>query len=434
MNETRFASRSEVYPDGRGLHCGTGQCSQWEREAGHCKDEDGVVAVGGTSVAAANAAGAALLLREWLVKGYYPSGEEDSDLSFRQGEEPRDDRRPPASLMRALLVGGARDLAGHLPRQGSGFEPAPGAEQGFGRVRGVGGAYFKARNAEGEEDEGARTLANDGPTFLWLRYSDAVGTQDAHKCAPPSPAHPLVPNSRADAGRMPARYCFHLEYKRRETGEGCALSSVNATVRATLAWTDPAAAALASDPLVNDLDLTVRYVHDFADSDDPSAGDLRDQFAEERSFAPWAGSPAAVWEGASLRDLTSLWFLGNGARSRRPRVWGADSALPRERADVVNTVEQVSVHQPRRGCTWPRAAVPVFCTYAHPHALTHAFTRPSSPACSPPPPPLQTTRCRSRPQTWARGPASQQVACTVWTATCRAVGPRVRASPARTGR
>lgn len=211
MNEARFANRTQVYPDGQGLHCGTGKCSQWERDARRCKDGDGVIAVGGTSVAAANAAGAALLLREWLIKGYYPNGEADSNLAFTQGEEPSDDRRPPASLMRALMVAGAEDLAGYLPRAGTGFDPAPGPEQGFGRVRGVGGAYFKAKDESGNEDEGAHTLANDGPTFLWLRYSDAVGTGDAQKCVqclihrpplptPGRPSHASPPASFPCAG------------------------------------------------------------------------------------------------------------------------------------------------------------------------------------------------------------------------------------------
>jgi hypothetical protein len=75
-------------------------------EAAEFLNTTSVRAQSGTSVAAAQIAGSAALIRQYLIDGYYPTGlKNTSNTLFAQ---------PPASLVKAMLLNSARSVGGNL--------------------------------------------------------------------------------------------------------------------------------------------------------------------------------------------------------------------------------------------------------------------------------------------------------------------------------
>jgi hypothetical protein len=146
-------------------------------------------------MAAPIVAGAAALVRQYLIEGYYPSGFPLDGDSIPA---------PSAALIKAMLLNGAEPLLG-----------SEAAQQGFGRV-------------------------HLGPQALSIRNNATDSTRM------------FIVDRRALAHGQTHRYCAHV------TTLGVAVASADASeqLRVTLVWTDPPALLSASGPLlVNDLDL-----------------------------------------------------------------------------------------------------------------------------------------------------------------------------------
>ncbi|HRQ65556.1 MAG TPA: S8 family serine peptidase [Xanthomonadaceae bacterium] len=88
----------------------------------------GTLGYQGTSMASPTAAGMAALVREYLRRGFHPSGTENATDSVAQ---------PSAALIKAVMINGAHEIGG----SGSGG-PAPNTSQGWGQVRLEQALYF----------------------------------------------------------------------------------------------------------------------------------------------------------------------------------------------------------------------------------------------------------------------------------------------------
>ena len=162
----------------------------------------------GTSMAAPLAAGAALLVRQYFLDGFHPSGRRVA----------RDSLVPSGALLKAVLINGAAPLRGL---------PVPDARQGYGRV-----------------DLGPLSLplsSDEGPTRMFVADSSAVAAGEMHRyCLLLSPPLRAVAASAAGAHAAPL---------------------LAPELRVTLAWHDPPALLSAAGPkLVNDLDLRLRLL------------------------------------------------------------------------------------------------------------------------------------------------------------------------------
>ena len=78
----------------------------------------------GTSMATPLVAGSAALVREYFLRGFYPSGQASAGGGFA----------PSGALVKAVLIGGASGLAGFESDTGLPLAPPPSFRQGFGRV------------------------------------------------------------------------------------------------------------------------------------------------------------------------------------------------------------------------------------------------------------------------------------------------------------
>jgi len=160
-----------------------------------CQYESGA----GTSFASPTAAGAAALVREYLRRGFYPTGSEVA----------ADGRNASAALVKALLVNGAVSMTGKFA--GSPIESIPSRVQGWGRI---------------ELDDALYFAGDDRKLFL-------ADTPTA---------------SGFGAGAAPTRETSFSSY-------------ASSNLKITLVWTDyPGIPRSWNDPasvLVNDLDLRV---------------------------------------------------------------------------------------------------------------------------------------------------------------------------------
>ena len=209
------------------------------------------------------AAGAALLVRQYFLDGFYPGGE--SDPTGARGFEPS------AALVRATLVNGAEPMRGFTER-GLPLEPPPSIRQGFGRVNA--GRSLPLKRATGSSSSSEEGGTERRPTSVErLRLglpADAMFSAD-------------VRGGRADTIRATGdarEYCVEIitapasltaPPRESEGGDAAFESSSDERareLRVTLAWTDPpppfAAAganptAPADPALVNDLDLCLLY-------------------------------------------------------------------------------------------------------------------------------------------------------------------------------
>ncbi|KXZ56645.1 hypothetical protein GPECTOR_1g581 [Gonium pectorale] len=169
----------------------------------------------GTSMSTPLVAGSAVLAREYFTMGFYPLGRNDTPGSARFN--------PSGMLLRAVLIGGAYNMAGVSIANLQPLQPAPSPYQGFGRV----------------------DLAASLP------LSPAAGGADA----PPPP-----PSSSSGSGcfsprlqlvdMVPIREGDVHTYRLAAPGTG--------PIVVTLAWADAPADQLAAVSLVNNLDLEVK--------------------------------------------------------------------------------------------------------------------------------------------------------------------------------
>jgi MYXO-CTERM domain-containing protein len=86
---------------------------------------------GGTSYAAPIAAGAAALVRQYFMDGFYPSGAKTAGNALT----------PTAALLKAVLINSAASMTG-TDNAGQGITPIPSNEQGWGRIRLDQALYF----------------------------------------------------------------------------------------------------------------------------------------------------------------------------------------------------------------------------------------------------------------------------------------------------
>eukprot|EP01097_Dermamoeba_algensis_P007994 TRINITY_DN517_c0_g2_i1.p1 TRINITY_DN517_c0_g2~~TRINITY_DN517_c0_g2_i1.p1 ORF type:complete len:822 (-),score=257.99 TRINITY_DN517_c0_g2_i1:225-2690(-) len=157
----------------------------------------GVSQVSGTSFAAAAAAGAAALVRDYFARGYYPSGNAGGAALT-----------PSSALIKAVLINSGEKLLGvdikgpSLTATNFIYLNAPDAYEGWGRIQLSSSLFFTATPSSRLIVSGANDAVNAGQTM---------------------------------------RYCF--------TAIG--------NIKATLVWTDPAAASASAYSLVNNLDLSL---------------------------------------------------------------------------------------------------------------------------------------------------------------------------------
>jgi len=150
----------------------------------------------GTSIASPLACASAAIVRQYFTEGWHPAGRRVAQNGFT----------PSAALIKAVLIGGAMDMAG-VPG------PPPNRDEGWGRIQLDNTLYFEGA---------ARRL------FVLSRDKQFTA-----------------------AGEKP--YSYYLR----------ALSnSEGGLIKIVLVWTDPPAAAGASTALVNDLDLSVLRLGD----------------------------------------------------------------------------------------------------------------------------------------------------------------------------
>jgi len=185
----------------------TGQTINTASNEGQCTAE----LVSGTSYAAGYAASAVTIVQEYLNEGYYGEGTPGG----LGGNNPFGS--PAASLVKAVIINSGVPLS-TTDTNGNGnfigLTEYPSATQGYGRI----------------QLDKSLMVATVNPTvpngYSSVFYDSASGT-----------------GTPATTGKVAYRTCFN---------------TINAgPIRATLVWTDPAAAAMSQIALVNDLDLVL---------------------------------------------------------------------------------------------------------------------------------------------------------------------------------
>ena len=180
----------------------------------------------GSSMATPLTAGAVALVRQYFVDGFYPTGTRVASDGFE----------PTSALVRAVLVNGARPLEG-FETDGKPLETAPSNRQGHGRVDLSQSVPLSPQNDDGTP-----------PRLRLVVFDESEASSDATTMMSP---FTLTGQTRSACVRV---------------------STTDHPLRATLAWTDPAASAVGEGSLINDLDLVVthegRIVHPVPGTED----------------------------------------------------------------------------------------------------------------------------------------------------------------------
>ena len=115
------------------------------------RDACGTLSMSGTSMATPTAAGLAALVRDYLARGFYPTGAKVAANAIPN---------PSGALVKAILISGASTMTG------TGASTAPGQSQGWGRIHLDNSLYFNG--------DASRLYIHDAPTGL------ATGGTDTH--------------------------------------------------------------------------------------------------------------------------------------------------------------------------------------------------------------------------------------------------------------
>lgn len=196
--------------------------------------------VTGTSFSAPTLAGAAALVQQYFLDGYYPSGQ----------ATPADALRPTNALVRAILVNSARDIAGaYTSGTGSASGHRPSFGQGWGSPRLDDTLYFVGDPTDddpfGDTERAGLLVLTDTPNGL-----DPIATGGVLSVEPGGSTRDLlVANFRSaiEDGLV------HESLAPVSNPDPTSLAN---ELRFTLAWSDPAGSS-PSIPQVNDLDLEV---------------------------------------------------------------------------------------------------------------------------------------------------------------------------------
>jgi len=213
-----FSSRGPTY-DGRLKPdvCAPGQFVMSVKSDGvahptgsHCSTDD-IVAMQGTSMATPITAGAAALVRQYYIDGYYPTGHANSSNGFI----------PSSALIKATLIASAVPVGGTVQTLGTGSQshtdtviPPPSVYQGYGRIQ------LDEVLAFGEETDKAA---------LYVVNNRTIATGDVHS------------------------YCFQVFPDHDQSSPDAPDHSPS--IRATLVWNDPPASPASAIALINNLDL-----------------------------------------------------------------------------------------------------------------------------------------------------------------------------------
>jgi hypothetical protein len=142
----------------------------------------------GTSYAAPVAAGAAALVRQYFVDGFYPSGAASAADGFA----------PSAALMKAMLINAAQSMTGK-DNASQTIAPIPSHEQGFGRIQLDQALVFQGDDRQLFVDDHRAGLAagasesiatsidgvrSDRPLKITLTWTDYPGTPDSPPVQP----------------------------------------------------------------------------------------------------------------------------------------------------------------------------------------------------------------------------------------------------------
>ncbi len=394
---------------------GTFQCST--------RDGSTLKAMQGTSMAAPVAAASAVIVREYLMKGYYPSGEEQApngvfELTPRAhrpnadaagvSERTRngvlvasspDAFTPSAALVKAMLVHSAVAVGGPVRSavDASGWEsvpPPPSVYQGHGRIKldnvlplaseaGPKPSVFvidhKEKVAEERWSGGPSTTptVSTGDTHLYcFDITEVVRNAIAFTYRG---GNPFVPESHNLVNTTAAYYPYAFA------------ATSDPYIRATLAYTDYPASLSSAHYLVNDLDLTVLVAGVPSTTRVPPASEPFETY-DKTLTGMFVGNQGADLGGPGARadisaafpdsDMGSSFYeratgvagIMPGRAGSPPSFFSSDGGNKTVRWDHDNNLESVTITTPDL-LTVARIITPGNATSYNPYAVAAAEAR-----------------------------------------------------------